>query len=127
MNSQEVKVLRENLGLTQSEFADKLGTSRNTVARIEAGKQEVPITKKVILEELLKSLNNSSSSIFLEKNGVRFELTELVSHFIQNHEEYYKKSEYLRLWIKEKSEELSEKRLKHLIKDLKAVLKTDED
>ena len=39
MNSR-IKMIRQNEGLTQSQFADKIGLSRNYVAMIEIGQRE---------------------------------------------------------------------------------------
>ena len=37
-----IKKLREEKGMTQEEFSEKLKTSQSAVARIEAGNQNVP-------------------------------------------------------------------------------------
>ncbi|WP_046758239.1 MULTISPECIES: hypothetical protein [Kordia] len=60
-------------------------------------------------EMLLES--NDSKDIYLEKLGVRFELIELVDHFVKNKEEYYKKSEYLKLFIDNLAEQKIRQRL----------------
>ncbi|MBC8754682.1 hypothetical protein H2O64_08345 [Kordia sp. YSTF-M3] len=60
-------------------------------------------------EMLLES--NDSKDIFLEKLGVRFELIELVDHFVKNKEDYYSKSEYLKLFIDNLAEQKIRQRL----------------
>lgn len=60
-------------------------------------------------EMLLES--NDSKDIFLEKLGVRFELIELVDHFVKNKEDYYKKSEYLKLFVDNLAEQKIRQRL----------------
>ena len=52
-----------------------------------------------------------SKDIFLEKLGVRFELIELVDHFVKNKEDYYSKSEYLKLFIDNLAEQKIRQRL----------------
>ncbi|WP_430410000.1 hypothetical protein [Kordia sp.] len=60
-------------------------------------------------EMLLES--NDSKDMFIEKLGVRFELIELVDHFVKNKEDYYKKSEYLKLFIDNLAEQKIRQRL----------------
>ena len=55
MNGQELKALREHLGLSQSELAKRLFISRDAVAKLEAGKNRM--SKPV--EELGRQLKNS--------------------------------------------------------------------
>lgn len=38
--SNRIKELRTELGITQAEFADRLGTARNTIANYEIGRRE---------------------------------------------------------------------------------------
>jgi len=37
---ERIKALRDKLGITQAEFAEKLGTARNTIANYEIGRRE---------------------------------------------------------------------------------------
>lgn len=60
-------------------------------------------------EMLLES--NDAKDLYLEKLGVRFELIELVDHFVKNKEDYYKKSEYLKLFIDNLAEQKIRERL----------------
>lgn len=46
MTPAEFRDLRERLGLTQVALADALGTTGNTVARMERG--ELPINKRIV-------------------------------------------------------------------------------
>lgn len=56
MDGNELKQIRENLGLSQAEFADKVGVERNTVWRWENDK--LPISKTV--ELAVKYLQNEA-------------------------------------------------------------------
>ena len=55
--------------------------------------------------------SDKASDIYLEKLGVRFELIELVDHFVKNKEAYYKNSEYLKLFIENLAEQRIRERL----------------
>lgn len=52
MESNDLKRIRENLGLTQQQLADKLLTTRVTVARYEAGMRRIPGIVPLVLEQL---------------------------------------------------------------------------
>ena len=125
MTASEIKALRKMLNLTQLAFAKKLGTSRNTIARIEKGTQKVPETKKALLEELYIQATKTTTkdTVFLEKDGVRVELIELVHHFVQNKEAYLEHSEYLQLWVKDKIEDGIKNRLEDRLEELKPFIK----
>lgn len=50
---EKIKALRERLGYTQSEFAQKLGYSRyQTVLEFESGKRKPPVTVQRLLDML---------------------------------------------------------------------------
>lgn len=49
-----IKKLRDERGMTQEEFADKLKTSQSAVARIESGNQNVTIEQLMKMSEVLK-------------------------------------------------------------------------
>jgi DNA-binding transcriptional regulator YiaG len=52
----EIKELREHMGLTQTEFADKLGVSRRTIYRWEMKQHKpLPVFQKLI-KELVESV-----------------------------------------------------------------------
>lgn len=55
--------------------------------------------------------SNDAKDIYLEKLGVRFELIELVDHFVKHKEAYYKKSEYLKLFVENLAEQKIRQRL----------------
>lgn len=65
--NQKFLEIRKNEGLTQQQFAEKLGISRSSVAKIEAKKQDV--TRKV-REKLLIYYDNDINSIQNIKNDV---------------------------------------------------------
>lgn len=52
MKAQDLKRIREGLGLTQQELADALRTTRVSVARYEAGMRRIPGMVRVALEQL---------------------------------------------------------------------------
>jgi phage repressor protein C with HTH and peptisase S24 domain len=72
MNNLDVKEIRKNLGLTQQEFADKLGVSRNTILNYERG-ETIPSSKSIILHTMLTEskigdVNNvKTKQIIIEK------------------------------------------------------------
>lgn len=49
-----VKIIREVKGLTQAEFAKKVGLSRGSVANIETGRQKVLLDTVVTFARVLK-------------------------------------------------------------------------
>ncbi len=49
MSPADYRATRERLGLTQAELADRLGVSRGTVNRREAGDPKTPITSEAAL------------------------------------------------------------------------------
>ena len=49
MSPADYKALRETLGLTQAQLAERLGIARETVARREAGHPRNPITPEAAL------------------------------------------------------------------------------
>ena len=52
MNSQDLKEIREELGLTQQQLAEALHTTRVSVARYEAGMRRIPGIVSVVLNQL---------------------------------------------------------------------------
>ena len=52
MNGQELKVLREKLGLSQTAFAEKLGISAGAVSKIESGANGLRGSTKKLAEIL---------------------------------------------------------------------------
>ncbi len=52
MEKETLKQRRENLGLTQSEFADILGFASNTVSGYETGRLEIPKYMELVLQAL---------------------------------------------------------------------------
>ena len=52
MKPQDVRRLREELGLTQQQLADALHTTRVSVARYEAGMRRIPGIVSVVLKQL---------------------------------------------------------------------------
>lgn len=52
MKPQDVRRLREELGLTQQQLADALHTTRVSVARYEAGMRKIPGIVSVVLSQL---------------------------------------------------------------------------
>lgn len=52
MKPQDIKRIREGLGLTQQQLADALHTTRVSVARYEAGMRKIPGVVSVVLDQL---------------------------------------------------------------------------
>ena len=52
MKSNDLKRIREGLGLTQQQLAEALSTTRVSVARYEAGMRRIPGMVRVALEQL---------------------------------------------------------------------------
>jgi repressor LexA len=55
MKPTDLKLIREQLGLTQQQLADALHTTRVSVARYEAGMRRIPGMVKVAVEQLTRS------------------------------------------------------------------------
>lgn len=115
MNASEIKDLRKMLKLSQDEFGTAIGVSRGTVVNYEKG-QVIPRNKLILLMKMRDELQTKTgtSDIYLTKNGVRFELVELVDHFVKNADAYFDESEYLQLWHRKKVEDLLGDRLRSL-------------
>ena len=52
MKSDDLKRIREGLGLTQQQLAEALSTTRVSVARYETGMRRIPGMVRVALEQL---------------------------------------------------------------------------
>jgi len=61
MNGLDIIKIREELGVTQKEFAELIGVDRRTVINYEQGKI-IPESKKKLLELLLKGKRDKSES-----------------------------------------------------------------
>lgn len=123
MKGSEFKALRKMLNFTQEQLAERLGLDRTSIVRFEKS-VEVPDAKAKAIRILVDGIKNktSQSEIYLEKNGVRFELVELVDHFVKNADAYFDESEYLQLWHRKKVEDLLGDRLRDL-----GILRQTED
>lgn len=82
MNGLAIKQGREKLGLTQQQFADRIGVSRETIINYEKGRP-IPKSKSEILHKVLESSNISEQKVthevvkpyadaFENKNGNKF-------------------------------------------------------
>lgn len=120
MNGKEFKALRKMLNFTQIDLANKLGLDRTSIGNYEKDPTaQVPPSKAKALQLLVDEAkkHSSISTAYLEKEGVRVELLELVDHFVKNKDKYYAESEYLKLYIESVSEKmLIEKLLKAGVK-----------
>lgn len=77
MIDKRLKELRKELGLTQQEFADKLGIKRNTIATYEAGKSK-PSDSAIVLicntfNVSIDWLRNGTGEMFLPDAGDELE------------------------------------------------------
>ena len=68
MNGQNIRTLRKQLKLSQQDFADKLGVSRNTIWYWESGQKTPGEDSLRQLAELAKSISNSNQAV--SKNDV---------------------------------------------------------
>ena len=92
MNSR-IKLVRNNLGLTQQEFADKIKVKRNTVATYEMGRS-VPSDSAIALicnefnvnEEWLR---NGTGEMFIEKSKDE-QIAEMLSGIQKDGEDSFK-------------------------------------
>jgi transcriptional regulator with XRE-family HTH domain len=50
----DIKVLRKKYGLNQTEFADKLGITREMVGQMERGNRKVSKSTKILLDNFIK-------------------------------------------------------------------------
>lgn len=75
MNALEIKIRRKELGLKQSELAEKLGVSIKTVSNYENG-EVIPLSKKALLHEILSNntiITGSNLNENEERNYTGFE------------------------------------------------------
>ncbi len=56
-HSENIKELRERLGWTQQQLADKLGVNRNTINRWEMGKRSPGQSMRSKLDDLVNGIN----------------------------------------------------------------------
>lgn len=76
------------------------------------------VSRSWLIEGEGETYLEDDDSFYLEKHGVRFEAVEIVDHFVQNKDEYFKRSEYLKLFVKD----LVEKGVKERLNELKDYL-----
>ncbi len=101
MSDLDVKEIRKKLGLTQQEFADKLGVSRNTILNYEKG-ETIPSSKSTILHTMLAESKVINTAIETVKKGLPLIPIDALAGFgageftIMDHDilEYYKIPEF---------------------------------
>jgi transcriptional regulator with XRE-family HTH domain len=77
MDKERIVSLRKHLGLTQMEFAEKLGISRSAISLIEIGKN--PLTEQNIKTISLtfgvneKWLRSGNGEMFKTENGLKYD------------------------------------------------------
>jgi transcriptional regulator with XRE-family HTH domain len=75
MNAIDIKKRRKELGLNQSELAQKLGVSTKTISNYENG-EVIPLSKKALLHEILSNNTLKSEDVLYEndvKNSTGFD------------------------------------------------------
>ncbi|WP_046759349.1 hypothetical protein [Kordia jejudonensis] len=77
------------------------------------------VSKDWLIDGVGEPYLENDEDFYLEKHGVRFEAIELIDHFVQNKDEYFKRSEYLKLFVKD----LVEKGVADRLNELKEYLK----
>jgi DNA-binding transcriptional regulator YiaG len=58
----DIKRLREDMGLTQAQFAERLGLDRTSVSRMETGNQKPSGSTKILLRQLAEEKGEVGSS-----------------------------------------------------------------
>lgn len=89
MTGEDIKRLRKRLGMSQAEFGEKIGASRQTVVNYENG-GKVPEAKLALLKDLAGTNRidiGKKESLYFEKEGVRFYLEEIAVFLARNEEE----------------------------------------
>lgn len=66
MSDLDIKEIRKNLKLTQQEFAERLGVSRNTILNYEKG-ETIPNSKSIILHTMLSESKMENVHSFINK------------------------------------------------------------
>lgn len=73
MNNIEIKKIRKELGLTQEEFAEKLGLHYRTIQKWESGETKMRRANAFLIEELHKTHTKGvNENEFENKNGNKF-------------------------------------------------------
>lgn len=65
----DIKKIRKELDLNQTEFAKSIGVSRVTVGQIERGEREISKATKVLLDKFIKDKNVSNSNAVNEEQA----------------------------------------------------------
>ncbi|WP_417444595.1 helix-turn-helix domain-containing protein [Joostella sp.] len=74
MSDIEVKKIRSEMGLTQEEFANKLGVHYRTVQKWEAGDTKIRPANAFLIKDIYdKHTKNENNGIILNSNGNEFE------------------------------------------------------
>lgn len=60
----DVKRIRENAGITQSNLARLIGVSQEALSRYETGKRKIPVDVAI---KIAKELNTNVESLFQQK------------------------------------------------------------
>ena len=99
-----IKHLRQQRNLTQTELADLIGVSLRTIQNWEAGKKNITVDKLERLKKELRITTNQSAYFEpkktpLIKDGVEFDLKECAEYVANNLEEARKLSKLLDLTI----------------------------
>ena len=116
------KIREKSNGLISQVSADKIKngiTAKPRKSTLELLVKILCMHYKVSKDWLLDGegepyLENDGDSFFLEKHGVRFEGIEIIDHFVRNKDEYFMKSEYLKLFVKDLVERGVTERLNEL-------------
>ncbi len=61
MTKDELKLFRENIGLTQGELSKALGVANNTVSRWELGQRAIPEFLPLALETIERRMSGADS------------------------------------------------------------------
>lgn len=108
LNSDDIKQIRKELGLTQTQFALKLGVSMRTVQNWEGNQRNIPNWVSYSVQYLV--LTENSNKLIFEKEGVKIKIEELVNFIVNNEEAFMKNkafSNIIELKVAKKIEEIT--------------------
>ncbi|WP_430409202.1 hypothetical protein [Kordia sp.] len=119
------QIREKSNGLISQASADKIKTRKTLKPRKSTLEVLVKIlcthynvSKDWLLQGEGEPYLENDDNFYLEKHGVRFEAIEIIDYFVENKDEFFKRSEYLKLFVKD----LVEKGVTERLNELKEYL-----